>query len=112
MTPQQILSDLTDVGIEISLAGGDLRVSGRHELLTPERRSLIKRHKLQLIAILRRDTTEEGHLSGEPLPYKQYQYPNGRTLTLSREEFYRVVDAVRILLRMHNEQSQDCPKGA
>jgi hypothetical protein len=111
MTPQKILSELADSNIEICILGGDLKIIGDPKVLPPDRVTLIKRHKLQLMDFLRSEAAGSVEtVSGEQKSFKQYEYHDGQLLRLNRDEFYRVVDAVRILIKMANEQTYQGPK--
>jgi hypothetical protein len=113
MTLKKIISELADSDVEISIVGGDLKISGDPKMLTHERISLIKRYKLQIMDLLRTEAARNVETaSDEKKPYRQYQYPDGQLLSLSRDEFYRVVDVVRVLLKMANEHSNQILKGA
>ncbi len=104
MSPAQIVAELAEEGIGISVLGGDLKLVGQRELISPEKIQVIKRHKHILIDFLRSKETVHTETTDKQVAFKQYRYPDGQILSVSRDEFFRVVDAVRLLVKMDNER--------
>lgn len=118
MTPQQILESLNADGIELICEQNNLKVRATKSKLTDEQKALISNHKSALLTHLKTPQDERNCGSAEknvvagmldPLPtsrkpsaYKEYQLADGKTLTLTKEDFDRVVDVFRLL----HQQSQ------
>ena len=118
MNVSQILENLRDQGLEVSLENGNLRVRATRAKITEEQLSLLKGYKELLVVHLSQETggrngnspltesasTTEPTSCDEASPeeskgFKEYKLPNGETLRLTREEFDRVVDLFRLLHR-------------
>ena len=102
MNPQSLLNNLAEKGVEISLHGGDLRICASRDALLEKDLELIRRNKAQILSCLR-STMTSSEEEDTQASFKEYKYPNGEIFKLSKEEFYRVVDLVRLLLKMDYE---------
>jgi len=108
MTAEQLLSWLKTEGVEIVRDGESLKIRTSQGLLTEKQRELIVENKAGLLVLLgaQMDAQREAAVLVKPKDedgvstsyYKEYVYPNGEVLKLTKEEFDNVVDVFRMLL--------------
>jgi hypothetical protein len=117
MTAQEILNILHADGIELVAENGKIRARAARARITDAQRALIVDNKTILLVHLttapseqncgsqaRNDADGAGHYPppnqsppADPSVFKEYRLPNGQTLKLTKAEFDRVVDAIRLL---------------
>src|ERR1700733_1598270 len=98
MAPDEIFTVLRQAGIELEKVGADLKVRALGAPLTGEQRRLITENKAALLARLGAQTAPPGGQKEEEddgAIYKEFTYPNGDVLRLTKTEFQRVVSVFR-----------------
>jgi hypothetical protein len=102
MTTDEILAALRREGVEVELAGNGLKVRATKARLTEEQRKLLTENKAALLARLSAQVApsvpEPKKVSDDGTIYKEFVYPNGKVLRLTKAEFDRVVDVFKMLI--------------
>src|ERR1700727_1541644 len=100
MAPDEILATLRGVGVELERVGAGLKARALGAPPTEEHRNLIKENKAALLARLGAHAASKAGQKEEEddeAIYKEFAYPNGDVLRLTKTEFQRVVSAFRML---------------
>lgn len=102
MTADKILAALSREGVEIERAGDGLKVRTTRARLTEEQRALVTENKAALLARLGARAAPSAP-KPEEVPddgtiYKEFVYPSGKVLRLTKTEFDRVVDVFKMLI--------------
>lgn len=102
MTADEILAALRREGVEMELAGAGLKVRTTGARLTEEQRTLLTENKAALLARLGAQVAAlpapEPEVEDDGAVYKEFIYPNGEVLRLTKAEFKRVVDVFKMLI--------------
>lgn len=102
MTVSEILQRLQDEGVEVSAKDGALHLRATRGPLTESQRALLKENKAAILERLSAQDAagknEEKDNEDTDAIYKEYVYPDGTRLQLTKSEFQRVADVFRMLL--------------
>jgi hypothetical protein len=101
MTAEEILTRLKSDGIEVTRVGENLKVTASQGRLTEAQKALITTNKVALLEHFapNKEVEEPAKTDGScEGPFKEYIYPGGKVLKLTKEEFETVVDVFRMLL--------------
>lgn len=102
MTIQEILQKLHDEGVEVNAKNGALHLRASRGPLTESQRALLKENKAAILERLSAQDAagknEEKDCEDSDAIYKEYVYPDGTRLQLTKAEFQRVADVFRMLL--------------
>lgn len=107
MTADEIIEALRRAGVELEKVGAGLKARALGAPLTGEHRKLISENKAALLARLDAQPapppTGEKEKEDDGAIYKEFVYPNGEVLRLTRTEFQRVVSAFRMLMEQETK---------
>lgn len=99
MTVEDILNALKNEGVELSAKDGALHLRMTRGPLLEKQRALLKENKAAILERLSAQSiaSKESDGNAESV-YKEYVYPDGTRLQLTRAEFESVADVFRMLL--------------
>jgi len=105
MTAAEILRDLERDGVDVTAEGVNLKVRSLRSPLTEFQKRLITDNKAALLVRLTAPVAQPMEapaaiVAGESTEaiYREYAYPSGEILKLTREEFDNVVEVFRMLV--------------
>jgi hypothetical protein len=103
MTIQEILQKLQSEGVEVSAKDGALHLRAMKGPLTESQRTLLRENKAAILERLSAQDAaaekNEAEDNADPEAiYKEYVYPDGTRLQLTKAEFQRIANAFRMLL--------------
>ena len=105
MTAHEIVDGLKKVGITLSARGPSIAVLSQTGAFNEAQKLLISENKAAILEFLNPSTTGTVSAPDEAI-YKEYLYPNGEVLQLTKDEFDNVVEIFRILIRQDNKLRQ------
>ncbi len=105
MTALEIIEVLKKEGITLSARGASIAARSQKGTLTEAQKTLISHNKAAILEFL--NPSPNGAVSApDGAIYKEYRYPNGEVLQLTKDEFDNVVEIFRILIRQDNKLRQ------
>lgn len=108
MTIDEILATLGNEGVEVTRSGAGLKVRATKGPLTENQRKLITENKTALLArfgaqVAPTVSPPQEDLDNSDAVYKEYAYPNGDVLRLTKAEFRNVVDVFKMLMEQETK---------